>query len=39
MRQLQSDNEAIYKVNKYGVHSSVGRVEDCGSLGRGFEPH
>ena len=25
--------------HKYGDCSSVGRVEDCGSFGHGFEPH
>ena len=24
---------------KYGDCSSVGRVEDCGSFGHGFDPH
>ena len=25
--------------HKYGDCSSVGRVEDCGSFGHGFDPH
>ena len=39
LNKLVIDIFLLYFNDVYGERSSVGRAPDCGSGGRGFEPH